>query len=133
MSRELQGNKITQGKVSGELLVSKNPISFLGGVDPETGKIIDPKNNSEGKSVSNKILAFPYGKGSTVGSYILYQLKNNDKAPKGLINEKAETIVAVGAIISDIPMIDGIDVNSLQNGERVTLNADNGIIIFEEE
>ncbi len=133
MNRELKGNKITQGTVSGELLVSKKPISFLGGVNPETGKIIDPKNNLKGKSVSNKILAFPHGKGSTVGSYIIYQLKNNDKAPKGLINKKTETIVAVGAIISDIPMIDNIEIDSLRNGEKITLNADKGVIIFEEE
>ena len=125
----LKGKKITGGKASGELLVSKEPISFLGGVDPKTGVIQDPKNDLQGKSVKNKILAFPFGKGSTVGSYVIYQLKDNGKAPKAIINERTETIVAVGSIISEIPMIGNINIDELQTGDQVTVDGDSGELI----
>ncbi len=129
--RIIKGKKITEGKATGELLVSMEPISFLGGVDPETGIIQDPRNDLKGKSISGKILAFPYGKGSTVGSYVIYQLKDNGKAPKAIINNRTETIVAVGSIISEIPMIGGIDVEDLNSGDTVTVDADNGELIIE--
>lgn len=125
----LKGKKITGGKASGELLVSKEPISFLGGVDPKTGVIQDPKNDLQGESVKNKILAFPFGKGSTVGSYVIYQLKDNGKAPKAIINERTETIVAVGSIISEIPMIGNINIGELQTGDQVTVDGDSGELI----
>ncbi len=128
--RIIKGKKITEGKATGELLVSMEPISFLGGVDPETGIIQDPRNDLKGKSISGKILAFPYGKGSTVGSYVIYQLKDNGKAPKAIINNRTETIVAVGSIISEIPMIGGIDVEDLNSGDTVTVDADNGELII---
>lgn len=129
--RIIKGKKITEGKATGELLVSMEPISFLGGVDPETGIIQDPRNDLKGKSISGKILAFPYGKGSTVGSYVIYQLKDNGKAPEAIINNRTETIVAVGSIISEIPMIGGIDVEDLNSGDTVTVDADNGELIIE--
>lgn len=131
--RIINGKKITEDKVTGELLVSMEPISFLGGVDPETGIIQDPRNDLKGESISGKILAFPYGKGSTVGSYVIYQLKDNGKAPKAIINNRTETIVAVGSIISEIPMIGDIDVEDLNSGDTVTVDADKGELIIEGE
>jgi len=62
-------------------------------------------------SIAGTVLVFPQGKGSTVGSYVLYQLKRNEKAPAAIINAVSETIVAVGAIISNIPLIDKLEVD----------------------
>ena len=65
---------IAKGKAKGELLVSSEPISFLGGVNPENGEVIDPNHELKGQSVKDKVLFIPGGKGSTVGSYVIFQM-----------------------------------------------------------
>ena len=80
-----------------------------------------------GKSVKGKVLVFPTGKGSTVGSYTLYRMKKNGVAPAGIINSECETVVAVGAIISEIPCIDRIDISRIKTGDRVRI--ENGMVI----
>ena len=125
---ELRGRKICRGRAEGEALVSKEAISFFGGVDPDTGRVVEKGHPLEGKEVTGKILVFPRGKGSTVGPYTIYRLKKNGKAPAAIVNKECETIVAVGAIISEIPCIDKIDIDKIANGNRLVLNADEGII-----
>ena len=125
---KLKGRKVVGGKAEGELIVSQKPLSFLGGVDPETGVVTDAESDIRGESIAGKILAFPRGKGSTVGSYVIYALKKSGKAPKAIIVEEAETIVATGAIIAGIPMVQGIDVSKLKTGQKVRVDADSGEI-----
>lgn len=127
-----RGRIIYKGVAEGIALVSKEPIGFLGGIDPKTGKISDEKNPLFGQSVKNKIFVFPKGKGSTVGSYVLYQLKKNNAAPKGMINIEAEPIVAVGAIISEIPLVDKLGINpidKIKTGDKVKINGENVEVI----
>lgn len=102
------GRGISRGIGKGPLLIGPDPISFLSGVDPETGIVLEPGHPLEGKDITGSVLAFEYGKGSTVGSYILYALSRNGHAPAAIINQEAETIIAVGAIMGKIPMIDRI-------------------------
>lgn len=108
----------------GVALVSPEPIGFLGGVDPETGIVVEPGHPLEGKCVSGRVLVFPSGKGSTVGSYTLYRMARAGTAPAAIVNAESEAIVAVGAIIGDIPMIDRVDISLIRSGDRVRLDAD---------
>jgi len=121
---ELKGRIISRGMVKAEALVTSQPISFYGGVNPDTGIVIEKGHELEGKNIKGKILVFPNGKGSTVGSYTLYRMKKNNTAPAGMINKECETIVAVGAIISDIPCVDKIDVSKIKTGDVVQLEND---------
>lgn len=121
---ELKGRIISKGKAQEEALVTSMPISFYGGVDPNTGEIIEKGHELQGKSVKGKILVFPTGKGSTVGSYTLYRLKKNGMAPAGMINKECETVVAVGAIISEIPCVDKIDISQIKMGDTVRIDGD---------
>ena len=129
----MKGRKIFKGKVTGEALVTGDDISFYGGCDPETGEIVEKGHNLEGKSVSGKILVFPSGKGSTVGSYVLYALKKADKAPLAIVNKVMDPVIAVGCIISEIPAVDQIDIGKIQNGQKIEVDADNGVITLIEE
>jgi len=124
----IRGRGISRGSGHGQLLVSPAPISFLSGVDPATGIIVEKGHPRQGASIAGRVLAFPYGKGSTVGSYILYALSRNGHAPAAIINLEAEAIIATGAIIGKIPMIDRIDVplERLKEGISVTVNGDTG-------
>jgi predicted aconitase with swiveling domain len=121
---ELLGQVIKAGSAEGIALVSPLPIGFLGGVDPETGKIIESGHPLEGEVVTGRVLVFPTGKGSTVGSYTLYRMSKAGTAPAAIVNAESEAIVAVGAIISDIPMLDQVDIGQLRTGDWVRV--DNG-------
>jgi len=121
---ELKGRIISKGTAQEEALVTSQPISFYGGVDPNTGEIIEKGHELQGKSVKGKILVFPNGKGSTVGSYTLYRMKKNGVAPAGMINRECETVVAVGAIISDIPCVDKIDISQIKTGAVIRIEGE---------
>ena len=125
---EIKGRTIFKGEVEGETLVSLKPISFYGGIDPDTGKIVEKGHDLEGKVVTGKILVFPNGKGSTVGSYILYRMKKNGTSPLAIIVKDCETVVAVGVIISEIPCVDKIDISKIKNGDKLKIK-DNLIIL----
>ncbi len=124
----LTGRKISKGMAEGEVLKSTSPISFLGGVDPKTGIIMDKNSDVFGECIKDKVFVFPMGKGSTVGSYVIYQLKKNGVSPVAIINREAETIVSVGAIISDIPMVDRIEIESIKEAKKVRVNGDKGTV-----
>jgi len=120
----LRGRIIWSGWAKGEALVSNQPISFYGGIDPMTGEIVERGHELEGKSIAGKILVFPYGKGSTVGSYIILRLKKRGMAPKAMVNIRCEPIIAVGAIIAEIPTIDRIDISMIRNGDLVEVDGE---------
>lgn len=117
----LKGRVIKAGRARGIALVSPEPIGFLGGVDPEAGVVVEPGHPLEGESVAGRVLVFPTGKGSTVGSYTLYRLARNGVGPVAIVNAESEPIIAVGAIISDIPMVDQIDIAQLSTGDAVVI------------
>lgn len=123
---ELKGRIISKGIAEGEALTTTQPISFYGGVDPETSEILEKGHELQGKRIKGKILVFPTGKGSTVGSYTLYRLKKGGIAPAGIINRECETVVAVGAIISEIPCVDEVDISKIKTGDTVRI--ENGVV-----
>ncbi len=126
--QRLQGRAIRAGRVTGEALVTSRGISFFGGVDPETGVVVEKGHDLEGQAIGGKVLVFSTGKGSTVGSYTLYRLKFNGHAPAAILNRECETIVAVGCIIAEIPCVDHIAIDRLHTGMRVTVDGEQGTV-----
>jgi len=122
---------IVKGKTKGSLLISKNPINFLGGIDKKTGLVRDKNHDLFGKSIANKILVFPFGVGSSVGAYTIYSLKYNKCAPLAMICLKADITTASGCAISNIPLIvaQREDYESLKDGQEVSLDAIEGNIL----
>jgi phosphomecalonate degydratase small subunit len=129
---KLQGRKIYQGTAQGEALVTSLGISFFGGVDPDTGIVVEKGHQLEGQSIAGKVLVFPTGKGSTVGSYTLYRLKRNGKAPLAIVNAQCETITAVGCIIAEIPCVDQVPIEQLTTGDVISLDGAQGTIEVKE-
>ena len=119
---KLSGRIIYHGKAEGDALVTSQPISFYGGVDPDSGRVIERGHELQGEFVKGRVLVFPFGKGSTVGSYIMYRLSKRGVAPSAIINERCETIVAVGAIISGIPCVDCIDISRIRPNARIQVS-----------
>ncbi len=124
----IKGRTIMTGRAEGMALVSRTPISFYGGVDPKTGVIIEQGHELEGACLSGRILVFPCGKGSTVGSYVIYGLQKNGAAPLAIINQETETIIATGAILAGIPCVDGINIDTISSGDRLRLDGAAGTV-----
>ena len=141
MALSLHGCKITPGRARGEVLVTSQPISFWGGVDPATGRIIDPRHELFGQAVCGKVLAFPYGKGSSTTSLIILELLQVGKAPAAIINVHTEPILATGPVVSriffdrNLPMmtLTEKEFNLLSTGQQVVVDADSKVVRIEDE
>ena len=129
---QIKCHRVASGRASGPALVTGQAISFLGNVNPETGVVVDPAHELFGECIAGKVLIFPGGKGSTVGSYVIYQLKKRGLAPAAMINLLSEPIVAVGAVISGIPLVDRVpeEVLKIKSGTIVDVDADREQVQF---
>lgn len=123
---KLRGRSIYAGYARGEALVTQMAISFFGGVDPQSGIVVEKDHELEGQSIAGKILIFPSGKGSTVGSYTLYRLKKAGFAPSAILNAECETITAVGCIIAEIPCVDMLPLEQFKSGDLLVVDASSG-------
>ncbi len=123
---KIKARPISGGRAGAEALVSLKPISFLGGVDRDSGRIVDPSSDVLGEALAQRVLVFPHGKGSTVGSYVIYGLKVRGLAPVAMVCHRAEAIVATGAIMAAIPMVDGVPPDLFRPGDRLVVDGDEG-------
>jgi len=121
---------IVKGQAKGVILKSNNPINFLGAVDKKTGIITDQNHDLFNKSVKDTILVFPNGIGSSVGAYTIYSLKSNNSAPRAMICQKADLIVASGCALANIPLVivTKEEFESLENGKEINIDTDNNLL-----
>lgn len=127
----LRGRKVIGGTAEGEAIVTKEAVSFLGGVNPDKGLVVERGHELEGQSITGKIFVFPRGKGSTAGPYIIYAMAKRKTAPAAMINVEAEPIIAVGAAMGNIPLVDRLDENPLEviaDGDYIKIDGDQGIV-----
>lgn len=115
----IKGRAIFEGTAAGRVLKSEVPVGFFGHLDPETGLYREHGHPLDGASIKGRVLVFPRAKGSTVGSYILYGLKKAGNAPAAMVMTECDTIVAVGALIGEIPTVDGVALSALENDQWV--------------
>jgi predicted aconitase with swiveling domain len=125
----LKGRKIFGGKVEGEAMVQRENFSFFGDVNRETGMINIGTN--AGKSFKDKIFIFPKGKGSTLAPYVAINCVENGVAPKAILCQMADGVIALVGIMARIPTVDQFDKNIMdviQTGDYIKVDADNGIV-----
>ena len=120
----MRGRMIYGGRARGRALVSRAPLSFFGGFDLDTGVVTEKDHPLEGQSVAGRVLVFPTGTGSTVGSFALLRLVKSGVGPVGLVMQSADTTVAVGAIIAEIPCVDQIELRAIEDGAMVDIADD---------
>jgi predicted aconitase with swiveling domain len=127
----LTGRKIVTGKASGEAIVTKEAISFNGGVDNMTGIVTEPGHELEGQNVAGKVLVFQTGKGSTGGSYKIYDMVARGTAPLAFVQVASEGVTTIGAIIANIPVVAAFDQDPtevIRTGDFIELDADAGTV-----
>ncbi len=135
--RALKGKPVVGGSACGEAIVSSEPISFWGGIDPRTGEVIDRRHELSGANVAGRIFVFPTGRGSSTASAILLELVRTGAAPAAIINLKVDPILALGSIVADemygrtvpIVLLDEEAFSSIKQGDRLTLETDGTVKI----
>jgi uncharacterized protein len=98
--KELSGRCLVEGRASGTALVLDDPLSFWGGVDPETGRLIDAHHARHGSTVTGRILVMPSGRGSSSSSYVLAEAIRAGTGPAAIVLAQADPILALGAIVA---------------------------------
>ena len=109
---ELTGLPVHGGKGRGPLLVLERPLSFWGGVDPETGHVSDPRHPQHGEALRGRILVMERAIGSSSSSAIMLELLRNDVAPAAIVLGSTDAILVLGILVAEelgypsIPLID---------------------------
>ena len=127
----LNGKTVKKGQVEGEAIVSRIPFSYLGDLNVETGTVAPKGHDLEGQSIAGKIFVFPTGKGSTVGPYVANRAKQLGHTPAGMICVDVEPVMAMVAIMNDIPMVHRLDQNPLEvikTGDYIKMDATEGVV-----
>ena len=96
----MQGNVLIAGNVQGTVLVLAEPLSLWGGLNPETGEIIDRRHPQAGQIVTGRVLVLPSGRGSSSASSILLEAVRQNKAPAAIITAETDGILALGAAVA---------------------------------
>ena len=128
---KLRGRPVVGGIAEGPALVSEQALSFFGDIDPNTGIVVSQRSDIRGECVAGRVLVFPHGRGSTVGSYVIFALEENDVAPCAIVNEETEVIIAAGCSLANIPLVDqieGFTTSLVKNGDVVEVCGDEGWI-----
>ncbi|MDS9469189.1 aconitase family protein [Paracoccus sp. MBLB3053] len=96
-----RAHRILDGTAQGPVLALSEPLSFWGGVDPETGRIIDAHHPQHGALLTGRIVLMPTSRGSCSGSGVILDLVLSGKGPAAIIFSDAEDVATLGALIAD--------------------------------
>lgn len=132
----IRARRIVGGKAEGVALVSHEAICFMGGVDVDRGVITERGHELAGVSIAGRILVFPTGKGSTGGSYMIYEAVQNGVGPKAIVNMVAEPVTVIGCTIAELPMVADCDRDPalvIETGDLVRVDADAGTVLVEKK
>jgi len=137
MALRLTGRAVIPGKAEGKAIVSNQPISFWGGVNPKTGEVIDRRHDCSGKILTGSIFVFPTGRGSSTGSAVLMECVRNQVNPAAIINSKVDPILALGTVIVELlyknalPMIilAEEDLEKIQDDDDIVIDTDGTVIV----
>jgi predicted aconitase with swiveling domain len=127
----LHGRKVVPGTIAGHALVSHEPISGWGGIDPARGLIIEPRHELFGQCFTGKILVFPGAKGSSGWSGFFQATRLMGTAPIGMIFTRVSTKAALGAVVTRVPAVTDLDADPCQvisTGDWVRIDADRGVV-----
>jgi predicted aconitase with swiveling domain len=137
MERILIGRPVVAGSAEGEALVSKEALSFWGGICPKTGQVIDRRHELSGAAVTGKVFVFPQGKGSSTSSATLMESIRAGIAPAAIINLRVDPILALGSIVADelyhqtipIVVLPKEDFFSIKQDDHVAVKPDGRVLV----
>ncbi len=128
---EIRAHMVSAGKAEGEAIVYAGPFSFMGDMDPITGRICAPRHPLENVSLVDKIFVFTSGKGSSAGDCAAWNAKENGNVPAAMICLESEPVLSGAVIIAGIPTVDRPEQNVfdlIETGDFIKVDATLGII-----
>jgi len=125
----LTGRPVVAGSAKGAAVVSSQPISFWGGLDPQTGKLIDRRHERCGEVITGKVFVFPWGKGSSTASAVLLESIRSGTAPAAIINVNVDPILALGSIVAEELYHKTVPVVVLSQGDYATIRDGDCLVI----
>jgi predicted aconitase with swiveling domain len=128
---EIRAHMVSAGKAEGEAVVYRGPFSFLGDLDPATGKVPVPRHQLEGQVLANKVFVFTTGKGSSGGDFAAWAAKKNGNAPAAMICLESEPVLSGAVIATGIPTVDRPDKDVFElihTGDYLKVDATSGRI-----
>ena len=127
---ELAGRVLVAGAGAGKVLRLDEPLSFWGGVDPVTGRIIDRRHPRRGESVGGRVLVMPYGRGSSSSSSVLLEGVRLGTAPAAVVLRELDGILALGAAVArelyeqspPVVLLEAADWEALDEGAEASVD-----------
>lgn len=113
-------------EVEGEAVVTDSPITLLGFVDHTNGKVVEESHPLNGQSIKDKIFVFPKGVGSTVGPYVLLNLREFNNTPLAIINRESDQGTVSGCSVARIPLAYKVDITKIKSGNWVKISLKSG-------
>jgi predicted aconitase with swiveling domain len=127
----IKGRKVVGGVSEGEAIVTHDTISGWGGIDSNTGTIIERRHELVGQSFKDKVLVFPGAKGSSGWSHFFHLARVAGAAPKAMLFNIMTAKVALGAVVTRVPAMTDFDQDPLtviETGDWVKVDADRGVV-----
>ena len=132
-----RGHVLAPGVASGRALVLQEPLSLWGGLDPETGEIIDVHHPQRGALLTGRILVMPGGRGSSSSASILAEAVRAGTAPSGIVLGEDDLILAIGSAVAgelygtELPIVsvDPAALETIGDGDRVAIGPDGALTV----
>lgn len=128
---------LVEGEISGEALVSPEPLSFWGGYNSDNGEIIDRRHPLSGQIASGKILVLPFTKGSSTTTAVLLESVKNATAPAGIITSRVDSFLSLASIVADemyekpipVVVVSPEEIPHFQSGQTIEMRSDGSLLI----
>jgi uncharacterized protein len=98
--RTIPASSLVEGEAEGAVMRWSTALSFWGGLDVASGRVIDRSHPAFGAVVSGRVLVMPSGRGSSSASSVLAEAIRCGTAPAAIVLALADPIIAVGAIVA---------------------------------
>ncbi len=137
MERLIPATAIVAGDAAGIAVTASEPLSFWGGLNPDTGEIIDRRHPLSGQIVTGHVLVLPHGRGSCSASGVFLEAIRNGTAPAAIVVSRIDPIIGLGAILGEelyartvpIVLVSAADRATIADGDRVEINRAGRVLI----
>ena len=135
--RAVAGTPVVAGRASGALLVTMEPLSFWGGLDPATGEVIDRRHDLSGQRLTGRVLAVPHGRGSCSASGVLLEAICNGTGPVAILTSRIDPVIGLGSILADelyqivvpVTLLDPTAFAELRTGLHVEIDESGRVLV----
>jgi predicted aconitase with swiveling domain len=122
---------LAPGEARGPALVLSEPLSFWGGIDPATGRIVDGRHPQRDRTVTGTVLVMPGARGSSSSSTVFAECVRAGTAPAAVLMAEPDTILAVGAEVAaemyetrvPIVLVNPTSFHAIREGDPISVQA----------